>query len=254
MLALASMALNAQTPNPIPNQIAGVGYSTPAYPAVALGSVVTIFSNNLNVPDAVASQTPLPTSLSGVSVAVRVVGAVQTEGYPAMLGILRVYTDNCSGDFQTYCPTTQITVQIPEHYVCVRPFMGACGNDLPPGLVINVVANGATGPDQPLAVPGRYLPHLLNTCDSILGPVNTPCRPAIAHGDGSLISAAHPAKAVETIVVYAVGLGFPELPVETLVFTYRIAPTDSSSSPISVPRFLEAAYNGSVSLCVVPLS
>ena len=75
------------------NAIFGSGYTGPSTAGAAPGDVITLFTEPLNVPDAVASQTPLPTSLSGVSVAVRVTGAlaVDTTGYPTLLPVLGIH-------------------------------------------------------------------------------------------------------------------------------------------------------------------
>jgi hypothetical protein len=75
-------------------------------------------------------------------------------------------------------------------------------------LVLNVTANGVTGPDLPVYVTGS-MAHLVNSCDSIFGPQNlNTCHPAVTHADGTLVSNSSPARVGETIVVYLVGLGF----------------------------------------------
>ncbi|MGH9664114.1 MAG: hypothetical protein ACRD9L_06805, partial [Bryobacteraceae bacterium] len=89
---------------------------------------------------------------------------------------------------------------------------GGTLTDFPPELILNVHVNGVSGPDSIFAV-DRIAPHLLDSCDSIFGGVgpisanNTQCHPVVAHADGSIVSFASPAKAGETIVVYALGLG-----------------------------------------------
>jgi hypothetical protein len=245
---LAGTALVAQTPNPIANQIVGVGYRPPAYPAVALGAVVTLFVNDLNVPDAVAPPMSLPTSLSGVSVSVRTMGTVDASNFPfpVTLGILRVFTEAC-GQFvyDGYCPTTQITIQIPPVRVCIIPGKVACGSfGAPPLLVLKVQAHGVVGPDMPLH--GLvYLPHLLNTCDRIFGPPGGACNPVITHADGSIVSAGSPAKVGEEVVIYAVGLEAISTFLETLVFGYRIDP-DPPATTFYVPQEVNSVYTSAV--------
>jgi hypothetical protein len=59
--------------------------------------------------------------------------------------------------------------------------------------------------------------HILNTCDSF-PPVNSAaasCVPVVTHGDGTLVTAASPAKAGEEIVIWAFGLGRTQIPVQT---------------------------------------
>jgi uncharacterized protein (TIGR03437 family) len=178
--------------------IVGFGYA-PGVPVTAPGAIVTLLIYPaLNVPDAIATGYPLPKELSGVSVLVRVVGAKDATGYPSSLSILRILSGS------------EITVQIPLNRVCA-PAGGPeqCppgGNDLPPSLVLNVEANGIVGPDMLVEVEGGAA-HLLNSCDSILGPSHQPCYPLITHGDGTLVNASSPAAVGETITFYAVGVG-----------------------------------------------
>jgi uncharacterized protein (TIGR03437 family) len=211
-----------------PNQVLTVGsgplYSQYALTSVAPGDIVTLFTTALGVPDAVATQLPLPNSLSGVSVQARVIGATYTGGYPTSLPILSIYTGNSpqmsggtlciNNPNPLYCSYTQITVEIPTERVCApNPFRSppeqcvvGVESDLPPLLVLNVTANGATGPDLPLNVVS-YAPRLLNSCDSIFGPSQNPCHPLVTHADGTLVSNSSPAKVGEIITVYAVGFG-----------------------------------------------
>jgi uncharacterized protein (TIGR03437 family) len=221
----------------------------------------------LNVPDAVATQTPLPASLSGVSVLVRVEGAQDVRGYPISLPIFRVYTPHvlqlpngapCPADPNAVvCSYTQVTVEIPTEGVCAPGSLKPKENctappfyDLPPMLVLNVKANGVTGPDLPVYVTDG-VPHLVNSCDPVSWPHNiSTCNPAITHADGTLVSGSRPARVGETIIVYLVGLGncgFPggaaltgratTVPIQlppscvTVVFTYPVA--DDTPSPAS---------------------
>jgi uncharacterized protein (TIGR03437 family) len=202
---IASPVLIAQ----IPNEVFSRGYEGPYIAFVGAGEVTTLFVAPLNVADAVASQTPLPTSLSGVSVSVRVTGAVDATGYPPSLPILRVQSVTDGAVMKSY---TAVTVQIPTERVCASP-PTQCrpATDFPPQLVLNVRANGVSGPDYTVHVASGTA-HLLNSCDSVvggLGPVQilVPCSPAITHADGTLVSFANPAKVGETIVAYASGLG-----------------------------------------------
>jgi hypothetical protein len=96
------------------NPAISIGYTPPpAFASVAAGQLVTLFLPPLNVPDAVATGTPLPSSLSGVSVAVHPSGVVQANNYPTSLPMLRVYTEgSCQLPNPPSCPDTQITVQM----------------------------------------------------------------------------------------------------------------------------------------------
>jgi len=76
-----------------------------------------------------------------------------------------------------------------------------------------VEANGVSGTAFPIFVSYRTGGvHVLTSDDTIVG--DSAClahgcssRPYVTHGDGSFITAANPARAGETIVFYAVGLG-----------------------------------------------
>lgn len=190
---------------------------------VSPGDILTLTTTAIDVPDAVATQIPLPTSLSGVSVQVRVVGALKTTGYPAVLPVLRVRTlkaiemhdgapcPSASTPANIFCSSTDVTVEIPTEGVCAPRINGppeTCStppfNDLPPLLILNVTANGVTGPDYPLQVLSSW-PYEISYCP----PGGGNCSAAITHADGSLVSQgdSNPAHVGETITVYAAGLG-----------------------------------------------
>jgi hypothetical protein len=247
----------------VQNQIFGAGY-TPPWTFVAPGQVLTLtVAPALNVPDAVATETPLPTTLSGVSVLVRAPLAKDTRGYPTSLPILRVYTPTdvllldgllCSDHPNVVgspvCSNTQITVQIPTEPVCepigaeepASCFFVSNFLDNPALLLLNVKANGTTGPDFPVQMLFRAsAPHLLNSCDSIFGPPSTsPCHALVTHGDGTLVSNSSPAKVGETISLYGAGIAgcqtgaacsptgsAPSAPTKVLsdsvLFTYKVS-------------------------------
>ena len=191
------------------NEIIGSGYTGPTIPGVAPGDVITLFVSPLSVPDAVASQVPLPTTLSGVSVSVRATGdlVVDTTGYPTALPIFRIRSVNNTLFILQH---TAITVQIPTEKVSTV-YQGKRVPDFPSELILNVRANGVSGPDYTFAVNG-ITPHLLDSCDSVFGGIGrlyagAPCHPVVTHADGTVVSFDSPAKAGETIVVYALGLG-----------------------------------------------
>jgi uncharacterized protein (TIGR03437 family) len=257
------------------NQIVGLGFPISELqtdlnlPIVAPGGVLNLYTPPLGVPDAVANQTPLPNSLSGVSVLVRVLGAQDATGYPASLPILRVQTVKvdqlpggayCSvipGPTPVLCSFSQITVEIPTERVCAPspvgglPYPTSCPvtwSDWPPMLVLNVKANGVTGPDMAVQVRDVWS-HLLSSCDPILGLPRTGstadvrsgiCNQLVTHADGTLVSDDNPARVGETISFYGVGFGVafsernvgtgraPSVPIQrpgggTLTFRYQAA-------------------------------
>ncbi len=223
VLAAASSNILAQQ-----NQVVSVGFTPPSpYPSSAVvtpGGVVTLFTTVIDVPNAVATETPLSRTLSGVSVLVRVIGAIDSRGYPTSLPILRVRrvdhdpngTCTTSPNTTVFCSHSEITVQIPTEGVCAysggRPQPCPSGPpfaQLPPLLILNVRANGVTGPDLPVQVQAASPSHVLDSCDVIFGPQpSETCHPLVTHADGTPVSAANPARVAETITIYGVGLGF----------------------------------------------
>jgi hypothetical protein len=223
------LAWSANAPAQTQNQIAGFGFTpsfySPILPSVSPGEVLTLFTSPLGVPDAVATQTPWPNSLSGVSVPVQVVGTNDTTGYPGSLPILRVLTETrptlpstggpCSavvGPTPLPCSFSQITVQIPVELVCVLAVedlnlhedCSTAPPAIPPMLVLNIEANGVTGPDLPVQLAGGG--HFLNSCDAIFGlQSSSTCHSLVTHADGSLVTGQSPANVGETIVIYGVG-------------------------------------------------
>jgi uncharacterized protein (TIGR03437 family) len=199
-LAALAAAIPAQT-----TAQANLGYTIPNPIVVAPGQVITLFVPALQgSPNAVANQLPLPTSLSGVSVAVQAAG-MDTTGYPSLLPILRVDTFS----FSTF---TGITVEIPTEGVCVTPnpdgtCTAAIHDQVPPSLTLTVQSNGVSL--QPMTVTGHLgVGHILNSCDTVFGPPGASCENLIFHADGTYVSASSPAQVSETIVVYGVGFGF----------------------------------------------
>jgi hypothetical protein len=76
-----------------------------------------------------------------------------------------------------------------------------------------VNVNGVAGQEFPVIVSGSN-PHFLNTCDTVLVGSGF-CNLQITHADGSALTPFSPAKPGETIVLYAVGLGFADPSVPT---------------------------------------
>jgi uncharacterized protein (TIGR03437 family) len=95
----------------------------------------------------------------------------------------------------------------------------------PPQIILNVKANGATGPDHSIQV-SDSIPHLLNSCDSIFGPPSGSCYSLITHADGALVNNSNPAKVGEVITAWAVGLGQGSTQVR---FQYRLASDDPTA-------------------------
>ena len=150
-------------------QIVSAGYDLPTIPSFTPGQVITLFVRGLNVPDAFAAGTPLPTTLSGVTVKVN----STIPNYPDRLPIFSVRSYGCAvggtGPL-LLCPLTGVTVQMPTEPTCVPTgFPNSCTIGPAPVIVLNVEVNGSPGQDFPVFVSGAN-PHILSACDTILEP------------------------------------------------------------------------------------
>ena len=212
ILVLAAAATASTASGQIANYVGSAGYSFSNGLQVAPGQVISFFVQGLNVPDAVASDVPWPTKLSGVSVTVP---NPPNANYPKALPIFSVssYPDACSGGLFNFCNLTAIVVQVPYEPTCIKT--GAIPNECTlgahPPVVVQVQANGMAGQGFNLYLTGAA-PHFLNSCDSIYGRASVLCNQLITHADGSLVGAygwpgVSPAKPGETVSIYAVGLG-----------------------------------------------
>jgi hypothetical protein len=203
--AVSAVAASAQTST----YVASAGYSYSNVTEVASGQVISLFVQGLNVPDAVATDVPWPTSFGGVSV---IVPNPPTSVYPTALPIFSVstYPLGCVSGPGDLC-TTNIVVQFPYEAICIPDGSpNACTIGGPHTVLVVIQLNGAAGQGFTLGPFGG--PHFLNTCDSIYNPPGPICNQVITHADGSLVgyfgypgvSPAHPG---EEIAIYAVGLG-----------------------------------------------
>jgi hypothetical protein len=185
--------------------LAGSGYSNPSIIKVAPGQITTLFMTGLKtvLPSEPirATTLPLPTTLAGISVTLTQNGQPPT---PIPLLSLQQMPVCGNGDGQAPaadstldCLITAITVQIP--FALVLPPQGASTE-----LTVNENGNVSKG--------FRVLPvssnlHILNGCDAFPQERLKTCGGIVAHGDGNPITSESPAKAGETVVVYAFGLG-----------------------------------------------
>ena len=233
LLVIAALATSPGLLAQLPNQVITAGYtdSIPAPLVVAPGQVITLFVRGISVPDAVATQVPLPTSLSGVSIAVTKL--LNASLAPDLLPIFRIHSEDlCAGRLAVLCPATQITVQIPTEAFCMSTAANGCDFVPEAALILNVKVNGVAGQDFPVSVYGS-VPHLLNSCDTVFGG-STSCYDLVTHADGSLVSAGNPAQPGETIVLYAEGLGKTGPLVPTGAAASSPASAGNSNFPVAV--------------------
>jgi uncharacterized protein (TIGR03437 family) len=197
----------------------GAGYSLPTL-RLAPGQITTLFVTGLKtvLPTGFVKATtvPLPTTLAGISVTLNPNTFV---GSPVPLLSIQQTPVCYDGNSPTSsgstpdCLITAITVQMPLNLdlVIYDPLTGTPTTPIP---VLVVSENGIQSKAFNV-IPVIDNIHILNTCDvTLFGPVEptTDCNAVVAHGDGTMVTAANPAKAGEEVVVYAVGLG-PTTPV-----------------------------------------
>lgn len=198
-----------------PGPVVSVGYAPPAPIVVAPGQVITLFTrasaSSALTEAVIAGQTPLPTSLGGISVLLE-----QTVSEaPIPLPLFAVFPlRNCYGLVPSVCtPLTAITVQIPWQ---LRPNVPRSGR--PENFaVLRLSQAGATSEAVPLN-PVADAIHVVSTCDTTMPAVSSrppelagACRSLLTHLDGELVTPGNPAQAGETIVLYLVGLGAASL-------------------------------------------
>lgn len=165
-----------------PQDIVSAGYQFPL-PVVAPGQVITLFVQGLKAQAARADRLPLPTSLNGVSVLL-----TQTQAPIALpiFSIGRVDTCFAQRDGFVCGNLSLITVQIPFELGFNIP------GTLRPPIFSELVVSEEGRIGSPIAVgPGSDKIKVI----------------VVTHADGGPLSKVSPAKAGETLVMYAVGLG-----------------------------------------------
>jgi uncharacterized protein (TIGR03437 family) len=205
--------------------LSSAGYSvSPDSVTAAPGQVLTlsIFGLQNEVPNAVpipvrATSFPLPTMLAGITVTVSQV----SNSFPAPL--LAVQQRACNSLAATGCLVmTNITLQIPFEVFVPPPGSLAA---LP--LTTMVIAkNGQPAGTLQVNLMNDNV-HVFNGCDSVALALNvqTGCLPLVTHADGSLVTAARPARTGEELVMYAFGLGYTNPAVKSGDVTPHPAPT-----------------------------
>ncbi|MFN7932051.1 MAG: hypothetical protein U0R19_01915 [Bryobacteraceae bacterium] len=209
MLSLAGLAA-AQSPR-APGRILGAGYSVPPPLKVAPGQVITLFVHSPNgiQPERgfTADAVPLPTSINGFAVKLeQTLGPTNVE-----VPLFAVYpVDDCVGLNPSVCTDlTAITLQIPWELLNNRSGGGRPENF----ATLRVSYQGTPGDAFPIQPESDSI-HIINSCDSTMPPgfvrpadLAGGCRSLVTHLDGKLVTAANPASAGETLVMYAFGLG-----------------------------------------------
>jgi hypothetical protein len=152
-----------------------------------------------------ATTVPLPSTLAGIYSPVPLLSIQQTP-------VCHSATSSASSASTPDCLITAITLQMPVTLGLAITDPVAPGPKPEIALLVSENGNASKAFDI-IPVPDKL--HVLSDCDSyLLGsfksvPVgyDSPCGEMVTHSDGTLVSAASPALAGETVVVYAVGLG-----------------------------------------------
>ena len=191
--------------------LGGSGYTNPAALRLAPGQIVRMFVSGTKtvLPEGSrgvsASRVPLPHVLGGFSV--RVQQAEQVFDAP-LVAVEQSPVCLDGGSEPAGCLLTALTVQVPFEIAVPVPGLGV----LTPASTLIVVDNG-TESGRFLFTPVTDNLHVLTACDSngrwwnARAGFDPACTPTVTHADGSPVTAGSPARAGETVVVYAWGLG-----------------------------------------------
>lgn len=204
ILSMLFLSLSSAQAQSSANLVAA-SYSAPAGFEVAPGQVVTLFFQGVKpladgkLRSATADTAVLPTTLAGLSARITQLGA----DLPVPLFAVRQENQCGSQPVAAACVLTSVKVQIPfELALDPQPASG-----ISPPAQITLVEDGQTG--RPVRLqPVVANAHVLTSCDLVwdTNPEST-CNRAAYHADGRIVSASAPAKAGETVSVFAYGLG-----------------------------------------------
>ena len=235
--------------------IYSVSYQAPKVVQVAPGQVLHLTLHGLTTTfdsTQVATTVPLPSNFSGLSITLQRTGASQPELLPLLRGEGSGVSCNgslaaailapadvlpCVDGDATYDIWAQIPFDMAPNTVAADNFGCSsfpCTTRHLNDAVLTVNEKSGTGKSVRL-FPVLDQVHLLNSCTDRIGPVGLqgsgsvyatyPCVAAIAHGDGSYVTATKPAKPGEELVAYAYGLGAPA----------ALFPTASATPAAGVP-------------------
>ena len=202
-LLFASVFSTALFSGETPSTVVAAGYRMPTPVTVAPGQVITFFVHGIcaGLMEPIRAQTnPLPTSLAGITVTLK---QFNPDRPLPILAIEPV--SPCADPAQTGCGAyAAITVQLPFEMQAEDP---TNPRGVPVGSAQLVFSEQGAVASKIDLISVVDQVHLLRTCDILYAKRDGACRAVAAHADGSLVSAEHPARAGEEIVLYAFGLG-----------------------------------------------
>jgi uncharacterized protein (TIGR03437 family) len=204
--------------------VRGFGYTAPTPPIVAPGEVTTLFVSGLPyIPTPlVATTTPLPPSLGGISV------GLQQGSQSFTAPLFRVQQSNScadASDKSNGCMVTAITLQVPFE---LAPGVGTVGT--------TISENGIpVSKAFALAVDFDHM-HVLTYCDIVFGTPVPPlgCVAIVTHPDFTPVTQGFPAAAGEVVTIWAVGLGVSQPRVPTGQATPLYVPTGANAPALRV--------------------
>ncbi len=260
------------------------GYNFPARADLAPGQLVTLFVTGIphGRNNRAPAGTDLETTMSGISVSM---GQFPSGFRLPILEVRSLQTCRyISGEIECIPPMVAVTVHVP--FEMITPF------DPIVGFMIGATAFGVRldGVSMFTMEANTFLDqvHILRAFDSVL-PITAsvvqiptpalcvketrydnmaptrftglPCPPVVRHGDGSLVTAANPAKAGEELLALAVGLGRTSPASETgkvvrtsaptitrfaMDFNYRPNALGTRPPPVDTPGVATPVYTGTL--------
>jgi uncharacterized protein (TIGR03437 family) len=193
LFVLAAFGVAMRCAQPL---VIGAGYAAPSPIKVAPGQLVTFFVSGIAgaPPSRVAATSlPLPYSLAGISVMID-----ELSNPPLRNERVPLFAVAPLGDLLA------VSVQIPFG-LRTASFIAP---DIPPPATMTLSVNNVAATTLAIAPTPDQI-HVATTCDANLTTPapGAPCRPVVAHVDGSLVTPDRPAHTGELLVLYAFGLG-----------------------------------------------
>jgi uncharacterized protein (TIGR03437 family) len=207
--------------------LVATGYTDPSYIWIAPGQITTLFVTGLKsaLPSqpVAATSLPLPSALAGISVTLS-----QNGQQPSPIPLLSVRQlaecANGSGSCQS-TGVTAITVQIP--FELLVPEQGAQTAEL-------AISESGNVSKTFTVLPVAVNLHIIKSWDAFPVTRTNNGSAVVTHADGSPVTSDFPAKAGETVVAYAFGLGRTTPAVKTGDASPAAAPTLPGNAIVAV--------------------
>ena len=206
--ALAALFLLPLAPAQTGVTVASFGYRTPGRTIIAAPGQflnVSVFGVTTRFPEAVkpvSGPAGLPTEINGVS-------AEFVQGSTVIMLALWALQQTACPAAASCSPATTFTFQMPYE-------LDAASRDQ---ATLKIRENKAMVAEVAIT-PVSDRVHIINTCDetkvSIGVAIDVPagtCAPIIVHANAQLVTAAHPARPGETLIIWAYGLGTLDRPI-----------------------------------------